>query len=119
MCKEVSGMLRKVWGYVLGVLGVYAWEADCNLKIFASRNSSFTPSSSRTPHLILTSPSHPILGVELLCLIGKAGDACRYLQSYGQWLASVWLAKCALPVSETVDILRRWAHHLVTTGNKV
>ncbi|XP_063852322.1 WD repeat-containing protein 11-like isoform X2 [Scylla paramamosain] len=57
-------------------------------------------------------------GVELLCLIGKAGDACRYLQSYGQWLLSVWLAKCALPVSESVDILKRWAHHLITTGCK-
>lgn len=57
-------------------------------------------------------------GVELLCLIGKAGDACRYLQSYGHWRPSVWLAKCALPVSETVDILKRWAHHLITSGCK-
>lgn len=57
-------------------------------------------------------------GVELLCLIGKAGDACRYLQSYGHWEQSVWLAKCALPLQESVDILKRWAHHLINSGNK-
>ncbi|XP_053654760.2 WD repeat-containing protein 11 isoform X1 [Cherax quadricarinatus] len=57
-------------------------------------------------------------GVELLCLIGKAGDACRYLQSYGNWEHSVWLAKCALPIHESVDILKRWAQHLITSGNK-
>ncbi|KAG0723808.1 WD repeat-containing protein 11 [Chionoecetes opilio] len=57
-------------------------------------------------------------GVELLCLIGKAGDACRYLQSYGHWRPSVWLAKCALTVSESVDILKRFAHHLTTSGCK-
>ncbi|KAG7176660.1 WD repeat-containing protein 11-like [Homarus americanus] len=57
-------------------------------------------------------------GVELLCLIGKAGDACRYLQSYGHWENSVWLAKCALPLQESVDILKRWAHHLITSANK-
>lgn len=52
-------------------------------------------------------------------MIGKAGDACRYLQSYGQWQQSVWLAKCALPVAESVDILRRWAQHLINAGSKV
>ncbi|KAK7074520.1 WD repeat-containing protein 11 [Halocaridina rubra] len=57
-------------------------------------------------------------GVELLCLIGKAGDACRYLQSYGHWESSVWLAKCALPVADAVDILKRWAFHLISMGNK-
>ncbi|XP_047483248.1 WD repeat-containing protein 11-like [Penaeus chinensis] len=57
-------------------------------------------------------------GVELLCLIGKAGDACRYLQSYGQWENSVWLAKCALPVQESVDIIKKWAQHLINSGNK-
>lgn len=33
------------------------------------------------------------LGVQLLCVIHKALDACRYLQSNGQWDKSVWLAK--------------------------
>ena len=58
-------------------------------------------------------------GVELLCVIGKAVDACRYLQSYGHWDHSVWLAKCVLPPSEASDLLKRWAHHLIHSGNKV
>ena len=33
------------------------------------------------------------LGVQLLCVIHKALDACRYLQSNGQWDKSIWLAK--------------------------
>lgn len=32
-------------------------------------------------------------GVQLLCLIGKTKDACRYLQSYDQWYEAAWLAK--------------------------
>ncbi|EEC18794.1 hypothetical protein IscW_ISCW014326 [Ixodes scapularis] len=35
-------------------------------------------------------------GVQLLCLIGKGLDACRYLQAAGQWGDSVWLAKVGL-----------------------
>lgn len=32
-------------------------------------------------------------GVQLLCLIDKGLDACRYLQTYGSWDQAVWLAK--------------------------
>lgn len=32
-------------------------------------------------------------GVELLSLIGKGLDACRYLQAYGQWEYAAWFAK--------------------------
>ena len=32
-------------------------------------------------------------GVQLLCLIEKGLDACRYLQTYNQWDQAVWLAK--------------------------
>lgn len=35
-------------------------------------------------------------GVQLLCLIDKAADACRYLQTYGEWNRAAWLAKVAL-----------------------
>ena len=35
-------------------------------------------------------------GVQLLCLIDKVLDACKYLQSDNQWDASLWLAKCRL-----------------------
>ena len=32
-------------------------------------------------------------GVQLLCLIDKGLDACRYLQTYGEWDQAAWLAK--------------------------
>lgn len=32
-------------------------------------------------------------GTQLLILIGKGGDACRYLQSYDKWADAAWLAK--------------------------
>ena len=32
-------------------------------------------------------------GTELLCMIGKVPDACRYLQTYGEWYKAAWLAK--------------------------
>jgi len=32
-------------------------------------------------------------GVQLLCLIEKGLDACRYLQTYDQWDQAAWLAK--------------------------
>lgn len=32
-------------------------------------------------------------GVQLLCLIDKAADACRYLQTYGEWSRAAWLAR--------------------------
>ncbi|NXX92969.1 WDR11 protein, partial [Centropus bengalensis] len=39
-------------------------------------------------------------GVQLLCLIDKAADACRYLQTYGEWNRAAWLAK---PLCECFD----------------
>lgn len=35
-------------------------------------------------------------GVQLLCLIDKAADACRYLQTYGEWNRAAWLAKVGI-----------------------
>lgn len=40
-----------------------------------------------TPLLLCTE------GVQLLCLIDKGLDACRYLQTYGEWDRAAWLAK--------------------------
>uniref|UniRef100_A0A672R5B2 WD repeat-containing protein 11 n=1 Tax=Sinocyclocheilus grahami TaxID=75366 RepID=A0A672R5B2_SINGR len=39
-------------------------------------------------------------GVQLLCLIDKAADACRYLQTYGEWNRAAWLAKVHLGLAE-------------------
>lgn len=58
-------------------------------------------------------------GVQLLCLIGKGLDACRYLLSYSQWESAVWLAKSVLPTHETNEVMRKWADHLWVSGQKV
>ena len=44
-------------------------------------------------------------GVQLLCLIDKAADACRYLQTYGEWNRAAWLAKVAVQ-----SFCNIWAH---------
>ncbi|GFY16613.1 WD repeat-containing protein 11 [Trichonephila clavipes] len=51
-------------------------------------------------------------GVQLLCLIEKASDGCRYLQGAGRWDEAVWLAKATLPVKESKEILKRWVDYL-------
>uniref|UniRef100_H2MDP5 WD repeat-containing protein 11 n=1 Tax=Oryzias latipes TaxID=8090 RepID=H2MDP5_ORYLA len=51
-------------------------------------------------------------GVQLLCLIDKAADACRYLQTYGEWNRAAWLAKVRLNPAEASDVLKRWAEQL-------
>lgn len=57
-------------------------------------------------------------GVQLLCLIGKGLDACRYLLSYSMWEQAVWLAKAILPQQEMQEIFRKWADHLWTSSQK-
>eukprot|EP00051_Salpingoeca_urceolata_P002385 m.49699 g.49699 ORF g.49699 m.49699 type:complete len:1133 (-) comp12095_c0_seq1:65-3463(-) len=51
-------------------------------------------------------------GVELLCLIGNGLDACRYLQTYGQWGLAARLAKSRLQPREAAEVLQRWVEHL-------
>lgn len=51
-------------------------------------------------------------GIELLCMINKSLDACRYLASHGQWELAVWLAKVRLTGVEYEEIMIRWANHL-------
>ncbi|KAL5471410.1 hypothetical protein EMCRGX_G029526 [Ephydatia muelleri] len=57
-------------------------------------------------------------GVQLLCLIDKGLDACRYLQTSGEWYQSIWLAKVALDEKESQDVLTRWSDFLSTGGNQ-
>jgi hypothetical protein len=52
-------------------------------------------------------------GVQLLVMAGRAGDACKYLQSYDRWADAAWLAKVSLPEEEALLVFRRWANHLV------
>lgn len=58
-------------------------------------------------------------GVQLLCLIGKGLDACRYLASYSRWGAAAWLARAVLPTQDSSDVIRKWAEHLSSLGHKV
>ncbi|XP_028681437.2 WD repeat-containing protein 11 [Erpetoichthys calabaricus] len=51
-------------------------------------------------------------GVQLLCLIDKAADACRYLQTYAKWTRAAWLAKVRLDFAECSEVLKRWVDHL-------
>ncbi|KAK7110591.1 WD repeat-containing protein 11-like [Littorina saxatilis] len=53
-------------------------------------------------------------GVQLLCLIDKGLDACRYLQTYGAWDQAVWLAKSTLEFGECSEVMKRWADHQCT-----
>ena len=53
-------------------------------------------------------------GVQLLCLVGKAVDACGYLQSCGQWDASLWLAKCRLAGKEYSKVVNKFCEHSMT-----
>ncbi|KRY87831.1 WD repeat-containing protein 11 [Trichinella pseudospiralis] len=54
-------------------------------------------------------------GIWLLCLIDKQLDACRYLQSFGYWEQSVWLAKVALDEQHCAEVMLKWAEHLSST----
>ncbi|XP_064630114.1 WD repeat-containing protein 11-like isoform X2 [Lineus longissimus] len=55
-------------------------------------------------------------GVQLLCLIDKGLDACRYLQTYGAWNQAAWLAKATLNYHECAEVMRRWVDHLCSTS---
>lgn len=63
--------------------------------------------------------AYMISGVQLLCLIGKGLDACRYLLSYNLWDSAVWLAKAVLPPSEMHEVMKKFADHLLATGHRV
>lgn len=55
-------------------------------------------------------------GVQLLCLIEKGMDACRYLQTYGEWDGAAWLAKATLNYPDCAEVMRRWIEHLSSTS---
>ncbi len=52
------------------------------------------------------------LGVQLLVLVGKADEACRYLQDAGKWEDAVRLARLQLAPQARDEVLRKWAEHL-------
>lgn len=60
-------------------------------------------------------------GVQLLCLIDKGLDGCRYLQTYGEWQTAAWLARATLRERDCSEVFTKWADHLasVTVNQKV
>lgn len=55
-------------------------------------------------------------GVQLLSLIEKGADACRYLQGATMWDKALWLAKSTLDQNECLEVLRRWVDHLSSSS---
>jgi hypothetical protein len=53
-------------------------------------------------------------GAQLLSLIDKGLDACRYLQTYGEWYLSIWLAKSTLNEKESHEVFLRWVDNLTS-----
>ncbi|XP_065316331.1 WD repeat-containing protein 11-like isoform X3 [Gordionus sp. m RMFG-2023] len=56
-------------------------------------------------------------GLSMLGCIGKYIDACLYLQTYGYWEKSIWLAKLTLTEKDYIYIVDKWANHLERTSN--
>ena len=52
-------------------------------------------------------------GVQLLYLIDKICDSCRYLQSNGQWKKSIWVAKTSLDEEKSHEFVKRWCDNLI------
>ena len=61
---------------------------------------------------LIASSSFMTAGIELLCSIGKIGDACRYLQSAGNYEDAALLAALRLPGSEAEEIYIKWTDYL-------
>ena len=55
-------------------------------------------------------------GVQLLCLIDKGLDGCRYLQTYGEWQTAAWLAKATLSERDCSEVFTKWADHLASVA---
>eukprot|EP00002_Diphylleia_rotans_P020052 TRINITY_DN3886_c0_g1_i4.p1 TRINITY_DN3886_c0_g1~~TRINITY_DN3886_c0_g1_i4.p1 ORF type:complete len:1239 (+),score=189.29 TRINITY_DN3886_c0_g1_i4:1280-4996(+) len=51
-------------------------------------------------------------GIQLLAMLGKSGDACRYLEMNERWEDSAFLGKISLPESQSGDVFRRWAREI-------
>ncbi|KAH3743885.1 WD repeat-containing protein 11 [Pelomyxa schiedti] len=55
-------------------------------------------------------------GIELLCIINKASDACKYLLSVHKWTDAVWLANLRLDTADSAEVLLSWVSFLATSG---
>jgi len=56
-------------------------------------------------------------GIQFLCLIGKAMEACKYLQTCDRWYDAAILSKTNLSEQEQMVVYRAWAFDLVRQKN--
>lgn len=80
------------------------------------RSSGASQSTIKLVATNLIADSKLMEGVQLLCLIDKGLDACRYLQTYNEWYNSVWLAKSTLNEKEMAEVFLRWTDALTSTA---
>ncbi|GAB6023246.1 WD repeat-containing protein 11 [Chamberlinius hualienensis] len=92
---------------------VETFYSDC-LRACLVASAGLSQSTIKLVATSLIASGRLLEGVQLLCLINKGIDACRYLQSYGKWEKAMWLAKCTLSSIECLEVARRWADHLIS-----
>jgi hypothetical protein len=84
------------------------------------RSSGASQSTIKLVATNLIANSRIMDGVQLLCLIDKGLDGCRYLQTYGEWQTAAWLARATLRERDCSEVFTKWADHLssVTVNQK-
>lgn len=94
-----------------------SYYIDClrSCLVASIRSSGASQSTIKLVATNLIANGKLLEGVQLLCLIDKGLDACRYLQTYGAWELAVWLAKSTLGYTECCEVLKRWVEHLSST----
>ncbi|PAA65451.1 hypothetical protein BOX15_Mlig015787g1, partial [Macrostomum lignano] len=95
-----------------------SYLADLHLACLLA-NQPASPNAQSTVKLVATSlmaNGRVSEGAQLLCLIDRKLDACRYLEQHGERSTALWLAKCSLrDPAEAAEIVRRHAGHLAGT----
>ncbi|XP_063687874.1 WD repeat-containing protein 11-like isoform X2 [Bolinopsis microptera] len=66
----------------------------------------------------LIANDHLLEGCQLLCLIKKAVDACRYMQNFHHYNEAIWLAKVALSRDEYFEVMKYYIDLLVNNGSR-
>ncbi|WAR21719.1 WDR11-like protein [Mya arenaria] len=94
-----------------------SYYVDClrSCLVASIRSSGASQSTIKLVATNLIASGKLLEGVQLLCLIDKGLDACRYLQTYSAWELAVWLAKSTLEYTECCEVMKRWVEHLSST----
>lgn len=114
MCRACLAATIRSSGASQSTIKLVATNLIANSRLMGTCQSSHAHMCTAPPTCVLPLPHAE--GAQLLCLIDKQQDACRYLQTYGEWYYSVWLAKATLQEKEYVDVFSKWAEHLTAVG---